>query len=111
LALRLTPHESRYILDRQIQRTRDELHTEAAYERLKQSSVQFHHARLRHSGVESAIGAMRRGNGLKRCSNRSNVGFANYFAFAILVRNIHTLGKLLLTKHHSQAAAAVSKRA
>ncbi len=79
-------------------------------ERLEQGSVQFHQTRLRHSGVESAIGAMQRGNGLKRCRDRSELGFKRYFGLAILGRNIHTLGKLLLATHHSQAASAQSKR-
>jgi hypothetical protein len=79
-------------------------------ERLKQGSIQFHQTRLRHSGVESAISEMQRGNGLKRCRDRSEVGFERYFGLAILGRNIHTLGKLLLAKHHSQAASAQNKR-
>ncbi len=79
-------------------------------ERLKQGSIQFHQTRLRHSGVESAIGVLQRGNGLKRCRDRSELGFERYFGLAILGRNIHTLGKLLLATHHSQAASAQSKR-
>ncbi len=79
-------------------------------ERLKQGSIQFHQTRLRHSGVESAIGAMQRSNGLKRCRDRSELGFERYLGLAILGRNIHTLGKLLLAMHHSQAASAQSKR-
>lgn len=79
-------------------------------ERLKEGTVKFHQTRLRHSGVESAIGAMQRGNGLKRCRDRSEVGFERYFGLAILGRNIHTLGKLLLAKHHSETASAESKR-
>jgi transposase, IS5 family len=79
-------------------------------ERLKQGSIQFHQTRLRHSGVESAIGAMQRGNGLARCRDRSELGFERYFGLAILGRNIHTLGKLLLAKHHSQTASAQSQR-
>ena len=79
-------------------------------ERLKTGTVKFHQTRLRHSGVESAIGAMQRGNGLKRCRDRSEVGFERYFGLAVLGRNIHTLGKLLLAKHHSETASAESKR-
>lgn len=79
-------------------------------ERLKKGTVKFHQTRLRHSGVESAIGAMQRGNGLKRCRDRSELGFERYFGLAVLGRNIHTLGKLLLTKHHKETAAAESKR-
>ena len=79
-------------------------------ERLKKGTVKFHKTRLRHSGVESAIGAMQRGNGLKRCRDRSEVGFERYFGLAVLGRNIHTLGKLLLAKHHSETASAETKR-
>ena len=79
-------------------------------ERLKTGTVKFHQTRLRHSGVESAIGAMQRGNGLKRCRDRSEVGFERYFGLAVLGRNIHTLGKLLLAKHHSETASAETKR-
>lgn len=79
-------------------------------ERLKKGTLKFHQTRLRHSGVESAIGAMQRGNGLKRCRDRGEVGFERYFGLAVLGRNIHTLGKLLLTKHHNETAAAESKR-
>jgi hypothetical protein len=85
-------------------------HPEQYAERLKQGSIQFHQTRLRHSGVESAIGAMQRGNGLARCRDRSELGFERYFGLAILGRNIHTLGKLLLAKHHSQTASAQSQR-
>lgn len=79
-------------------------------ERLKNGTVKFHRTRLRHSGVESAIGAMQRGNGLKRCRDRSELGFERYFGLAVLGRNIQSLGKLLLAKHHSEAASAESKR-
>lgn len=79
-------------------------------ERLRNGSVKFHETRLRHSGVESAIGALQRGNGLKRCRDRSEIGFERYFGLAVLGRNIHTLGKLLLAKHHASSASAQSDR-
>ena len=79
-------------------------------ERIKAGSVKFHQARLRHSGVESAIGAMQRGNGLKRCRDRSELGFERYLGLAILGRNIQTLGRLLLTRDHASTNAAQSKR-
>ena len=85
-------------------------HPDQYAERLKKGTVKFHQTRLRHSGVESAIGAMQRGNGLKRCRDRSELGFERYFGLAVLGRNIHTLGKLLLTKHHKETVAAESKR-
>ncbi len=79
-------------------------------ERLKNGSVEFHRTRLRHSGVESAIGALQRGNGLKRCRDRSEIGFERLFGLAILGRNIHTLGKLLLARQHASSASAQSAR-
>jgi len=79
-------------------------------ERLKEGTVKFHQTRLHHSGVESAIGAMQRGNGLKRCRDRSELGFERYFGLAVLGRNIHTLGKLLIAQHQSQVASALSRR-
>jgi IS5 family transposase len=79
-------------------------------ERLETGSVKFHRTRLRHSGIESAIGALQRGNGLKRCRDRSELGFERYFGLAVLGRNIQTLGKLLLARHHAATAAAQSKR-
>jgi len=62
------------------------------------ASVRFHVAKQRHSGVESAIGALQSGNGLVRCRDQSEVGFERYVALAILGRNIHALGKLLISR-------------
>jgi transposase, IS5 family len=78
--------------------------------RLKNGSVKFHQTRLRHSGIESAIGAMQRGNGLKRCRDHSELGFERYFGLAILGRDIHTLGKLLIACHRETAVAGQSQR-
>lgn len=85
-------------------------HPAAYAERMKQGSVEFHRTRLHHSGVESAIGAMQRGNGLKRCRDRSELGFERYLGLAILGRNIQTLGKLLIAGRQATAEAARSKR-
>jgi len=79
-------------------------------ERLKEGSIKFHQTRLHHSGIESAIGALQRGNGLKRCRDRSELGFERYFGLAVLGRNIHTLGKLLIQQRQEKSAAAQSKR-
>ncbi len=79
-------------------------------DRLAEGTVEFHRTRLRHSGIESAIGALQRGNGLKRCRDRSEVGFERYFGLAVLGRNIHTLGKILVARRQAMAAAAESKR-
>jgi IS5 family transposase len=79
-------------------------------ERLKTADIKFHKTRLHHSGIESAIGAMQRGNGLKRCRDKSEVGFERYFGLGVLGRNIHTLGKLLLARDHANSLAATNRR-
>ena len=55
-------------------------------------------AKQNHSGIESAIGALQSGNGLKRCRDCSEVGFERYLSLAILGRNLHTLGRLLIAE-------------
>lgn len=75
-----------------------------------EATVQWRRARRRHPGVESAIGALQTGNGLERCRDRSELGFARYLALGILGRNLHTLGKLLITQEAPQCAAAHSRR-
>lgn len=79
-------------------------------EQKKTASVKFHQAKRRHSGVESAIGALQSGNGLVRCRDATEIGFERYIALGILGRNIHTLGKLLIAKENEEAPAAYSKR-
>lgn len=80
-------------------------------EQLEVASVKFHQARQRHPGIESAIGALQSGNGLVRCRDVSEVGFERYVALAVLGRNLHTLGKLIISKQNPDAAAAISYRA
>ena len=82
-----------------------------AAEQAAQASVTFHQARRRHPGVESAIGALQSGNGLVRCRDGSEVGFDRYVALAVLGRNLHALGKLLIAREDATAPAAQSKRA
>jgi hypothetical protein len=79
-------------------------------ERLTNGSVEFHRLRQHHPGIESAIGALQFGNGLKRCRDHSELGFERYLGLAILGRNIHVLGKLLIARQQAQSAAAFSKR-
>jgi len=85
-------------------------HPQQYAERLANGSVEFHRLRQRHPGIESAIGALQSGNGLKRCRDRSEIGFERYLGLAILGRNIHVLGKLLIARRQEQSAAALSKR-
>jgi transposase, IS5 family len=76
----------------------------------KQGSVAFRKARQSHAGVESAVGALQSGNGLKRCRDRSKKGFERYVALGILGRNLQTLGKQLLAQDQANCQAAKSKR-
>ena len=80
-------------------------------EQAETASVTFHQSKQRHSGVESVIGALQSGNGLVRCRDVSEVGFERYVALAVLGRNIHTLGKLLIKRADEMAPAAISLRA
>jgi len=64
----------------------------------------------RHPGVESAIGALQAGNGLKRSRDRSELGFARYLALGVLGRNLHTLGKRLIAQEAPACEAARSQR-
>jgi transposase, IS5 family len=79
-------------------------------ERMQTATVTFRNLRQQHPGIESAIGALQAGNGLKRCRDRQEIGFERYLGLAILGRNIHVLSKLLIARQDEQAAAACSKR-
>jgi IS5 family transposase len=85
-------------------------HPKQYAEKLSNASVAFRTARQRHSGVEAAIGALQRGNGLERCRDRSELGFERYLGLAVLGRNIHTLGKLVISLRQAKAKSAFSKR-
>ena len=76
----------------------------------QEGTVAFRKARQRHPGVESAIGALQAGNGLKRCRDRGQRGHERYVGLGILGRNLQTLGKLLLAQDEADCQAAKSKR-
>ena len=76
----------------------------------EEATVAFRQAREKHSGVESAINALQAGNGLKRCRDRTQPGFARYVGLGILGRNLHVLGKVLLAREARDSEAARSKR-
>ncbi len=76
----------------------------------KKGTVAFRKARQNHPGVESMIGALQAGNGLKRCRDRSKRGYERYVALGIMGRNLQTLGKLLLAQDKADCQAAKSKR-
>ena len=59
-------------------------HPQQYAEQLANGSVTFHRLRQKHPGIESAIGALQAGNGLKRCRDHSEIGFERYLGLAIL---------------------------
>ena len=77
---------------------------------MKEASVEFRQARKSHPGVESVIGALQCGNGLDRCRDRSEAGMERYLGLAILGRNLHVLGKLLIARSGEQTAAGLTRR-
>jgi IS5 family transposase len=81
-----------------------------AAEQERTASVEFRNARRSHPGIESAIGALQAGNGLKRCRDRSEQGFERYIGLGVLGRNLQVLGKLLLAREAPQSQAAYSRR-
>lgn len=81
-----------------------------AAEQNASATAEFRRARRRHSGVEAVIGALQAGNGLKRCRDKTELGFERYLALGVFGRNLHTLGKLLIAREHESANAAYSKR-
>lgn len=85
-------------------------HPKQFAEKMKDASVEFRQSRQRHPGIESAIGALQAGNGLKRCRDRSELGMERYIALAILGRNLQTLGKLIIADKNAKCEAARSKR-
>ena len=75
-----------------------------------EATVEFRQARQSHPGIESAINALQAGNGLARCRDRSERGFSRYLQLAVLGRNLHVLGKILLAREDPQCKAAESRR-
>jgi IS5 family transposase len=57
-------------------------------------SEEFQLGRRKHSGVESAINGLEN-HGLDRCLDNGLYGFKRYVSFAVLARNIETLGSLI----------------
>jgi hypothetical protein len=75
-----------------------------------EATIEFRQARQRHSGIESAINALQAGNGLGRCRDRSERGFSRYLQLAVLGRNLHVLGKILIAREDAECHAAESRR-
>jgi hypothetical protein len=79
-------------------------------EQAQAASVEFHRSQRRHPGIESAIGSLQSGNGLVRCRDHTQIGYARYVALGVLGRNLIVLGKLLLSREHPKCLAAASLR-
>ena len=77
---------------------------------LKDASDRILESRNHHSGIESAIGALQSGNGMNRCRDQTEQGFERYLGLAVLGRNMHALGKLLVARENAKCEAARSKR-
>ena len=76
----------------------------------EEATVEFRQSRERHPGIESAINALQAGNGLARCRDRTERGFSRYIQLAVLGRNLHVLGKILLAREKAGCQAAQSRR-
>jgi transposase, IS5 family len=71
-------------------------------DQMRESCREFGEARKKHSGVESAIHALVAGNGLDLCRDKGSDGYRRYFALAVLGRNLHTLGRLLINQERER---------
>ena len=71
-------------------------------DQLRERCRQFVEARKKHAGVESVIHALIAGNGLDRCRDKGPDGYQRYFALAVLGRNLHTLGRLLINQERER---------
>jgi hypothetical protein len=84
--------------------------SQQAQQQDEQATIEFRQARQRHPGIESAIHALQAGNGLVRCRDRSEPGFSRYVQLAVLGRNLHVLGKILIVCEDATSKAAESRR-
>ena len=63
-------------------------------DKVVEGSEDFVRGRQKHSAVESAINGLEN-HGLDRCLDHGILGFKRYVSFAVLARNIETLGSLI----------------
>ena len=71
-------------------------------DKIREGVREFCDARKKHAGVESAIHALVAGNGLDRCRDKGPDGYERYFALAVLGRNLHTLGRILINQERER---------
>lgn len=73
----------------------------SAAEAERERDPEFIRLRRRHSGVESAINALE-AHGLDICRDHGIDGFKRYVALAVVGRNLHRLGAILLKQEAEQ---------
>ncbi|WP_226852289.1 ISNCY family transposase [Acidithiobacillus thiooxidans] len=73
----------------------------SAEEKRRESDPEFVRLRHQHSAVESAINALEQ-HGLDQCPDHGITGFKRYVALAVLARNIHRLGAVLIAQEAEQ---------
>jgi transposase, IS5 family len=76
----------------------------------EEAAAEFKEARQAHPGVEALIGVLQRGKGLKRCRDRSPLGYQRYVGLAVLGHNLQILGKRLLRQRDPDCLASQTKR-
>ena len=76
--------------------------------RAHQQTPEFIQARKSHAAVESAINALEV-HGLDRCLDQGIDGFKRYVALAIVARNIHRIGAILMKNDRDQLERAARK--
>jgi IS5 family transposase len=84
-------------------------HVQAARQE-REATVEFREARRQHAGVESAIGALQSGNGQARCRDHTFGGYCRYVGLGVLGRNLHVLGKVLISREDPKCVAGQSQR-
>ena len=84
--------------------------SQQAQQQDEQATIEFRQARQRHPGIEAAIHALQAGNGLVRCRDRSELGFSRYVQLAVLGRNLHVLGRILIARQDATSKATQSRR-
>jgi hypothetical protein len=77
----------------------------SAAEHEREHDPRFARLRRRHSGVESAINALKV-HGLDICPDHGIDGFKRYVALAVVGRNIHRLGAILPAQEAEQEQRA-----
>ncbi len=68
----------------------------------REGAEEFGKMRRWHSGIESSIGSLVSGNGLSVCRDKDVDGYDRYVGMAVLGRNLHNLGNILIEKERKR---------